>query len=201
MSEASTQDLAAWLTAVWDEEERLATEASRHNEEPIAEGGEHWRWACSDDHVITPDPLTDEYLQCDEGSWNVSLRSIEEYPYRNIDGTGPSILFGTDEIATVHAMHIAYHDPASVLARIAADRKILALHTGPHDCTVLVTGTYPDDWPEYIPWGKAGTKWRHPSNEYFEDLYCPTARHLAESHKDRPGFRPEWLVERQGVEG
>jgi len=82
--------------------------------------------------------------------------------------------------------------PAQMLARIAADRAILELHMGPHDCTVIRTGTYPDDWPEYIPWGKAGTEWRHPSNEYFEDEACPTVRLKAAQYADRPGYNEQW---------
>jgi hypothetical protein len=81
---------------------------------------------------------------------------------------------------------------AELLARIAADRQILELHTGPHDCTELHTGTYADDWPEDASWGKAGTEWRHAVNEYFDDEPCPTQRLLASPYVDRPGFQEAW---------
>ena len=79
-----------------------------------------------------------------------------------------------------------------LLARIAADRKILELHTGSHSCPELKTGIHPDDYPEGSPWGKAGEPWRHASNEYFEDQPCPTQRLLASPYKGREGWQEAW---------
>lgn len=66
--------------------------------------------------------------------------------------------------------------PASVLARIAADRKILALHA---------IGQDPCDAHDGVT---------------MRSVACDTVRLLAEPNADKPGFRSEWLVERQGVE-
>ena len=106
-------DLGAWLTQVWDEQEKAA--------HYILDGG-HWRGI----HV---------------------------------------------DSATEVAVHIEAWNPASVLARIAADRQILALHTGVHECPF---------------WDGHGERW--------EDLYCPTALLLATAHADRPGFQKAWWV-------
>jgi hypothetical protein len=125
-------DLANWLTAVWDEEERLAKKA----------GGDRW---------IIDGSIVHE---------NRPHEDVVDWVYDEADE------------------HIAYHDPASVLARIAADRKILAAWL------YLAEGTGPL------------------SDELAGQLkaYGWAVQYIAEAHRDRPGFRSEWLVERQGVE-
>lgn len=121
--------LAEFLLARIAEDEQWAREASRHDEEPIVDGGEHWRWECNEhDIVITPDPLLDEFLQCtadSEHHGSASLRSAERYPYRSISGEGPSIHFSTDEIRPAVAEHVSRWDPARVLAECAAKRRIV----------------------------------------------------------------------------
>lgn len=79
-----------------------------------------------------------------------------------------------------------------IIARIEADRQILELHVGAHDCVEIRTGTHPADWPESAPWGKPGGEWRHAANEHFEDESCPTVRLLALPHADRPGYQEAW---------
>lgn len=64
-----------------------------------------------------------------------------------------------------------------LLTYIIRDRKILALHSGDNDEPCQ---SYAGNWI-YEP--------------------CETLRLLASPYADRPGFRSEWLVERQGVEG
>jgi hypothetical protein len=91
------------------------------------------------------------------------------------------------------AAHIAHHDPARVLAEVAAKRAILELHDGEHDCRELMTGVYPHDWPSAAPWGSAGEAWRHASSEHFEGP-CPTLRLLAQPYAGRPGWREEWAT-------
>lgn len=57
----------------------------------------------------------------------------------------------------------------------------------------MMTGTYPADWPESAPWGKAGDHWAHPSGEHFEaGQSCPTVRALAQPYAGREGWRQEW---------
>ena len=151
----AVDDLAAWLTQIWDEQEATARAVAVEGR-PL-EGG--------------------------SGSWFESDRSIG-------DKTGYVVAYGVEWDAA--RKHIVNHDPASVLARIAADRQILELHTGEHSCQELQTGTYPDDWPESASWGKPGAQWRHASTEYFEDEPCPTARLLAQPYADRPGCQDSW---------
>lgn len=143
---APVDDLAAWLTQIWDGLEAFARKA----------GGDVWTL---DGGIYRKHPT----------------HEVVDWVYDDADE------------------HIAANDPASVLARIAADRQILELHTGAHDCQEIRTGTYSDDWPEFIPWGTAGGQWRHPGAEYFEEGEpCPTVRLLALPHADRPGYQGAW---------
>lgn len=150
-----TADLAAWLTAVWDEEERLAKAASGAVE-----------WAC------------------------LTIPRFSEGGAGEVDMGDSIVVVPTPMVAA----HIAYHDPASVLARIAADRKILAEHA-PSDgncrtcCGESYREVYWDGEEETVEWERAALAWP-----------CPTIRLKAEQYAARPDF-PEWLVERQGVEG
>jgi hypothetical protein len=92
-------------------------------------------------------------------------------------------------------VHQARWDPAHALTEIETKRRILNLHASEHDCPEMVTGTYPADWPEAAPWGKAGDHWAHPSNEHFElGTPCPTVRLLAQPYADRDGWREEWAT-------
>lgn len=90
--------------------------------------------------------------------------------------------------------HFERHEPSAVLADVAAKRAIIALHDGSHSCTELITGTYSDDWPEFMPWGKPGDHWQHPSNEHMpdSDSPCPTLCALASAYADRDGYRKDW---------
>jgi hypothetical protein len=91
------------------------------------------------------------------------------------------------------AQHVTRHDPARVLAEVAAKRALLELHDGEHYCPELKTGVYPHDWPSAAPWGSAGEAWRHASSEHFEGP-CPTLRLLAQPYTGRPGWREEWAT-------
>ena len=140
--ETQITDLAAWLTAVWDEEERLARDAASA-EYPGPE------WILSEDDVVGA--AHGDYVACG--------------PYEGDIG---------EEIGSF----IAANDPASVLARIAADRKILAA------CLESMNNIYRPDNSDYADW----------------DLAVEIAKTLASPYADREGFRSEWSVERQGVE-
>jgi hypothetical protein len=49
-----------------------------------------------------------------------------------------------------HAEHIALNDPASVLRRCAADRKLLELHAGRmHSCPATDETGYLDEWTQF----------------------------------------------------
>lgn len=120
-----TLTLTEFLLVRIAEDEVWANEAGRHDNEPLVEGGEHWRWECTDDEVVNPN--TDvEYMECSHEHFAMSLRSVEQYPYRSFAGEGPSIHLSTDsELTPTVAGHIARHDPARVLAECEAKRRIV----------------------------------------------------------------------------
>lgn len=82
------------------------------------------------------------------------------------------------DTGTVRGTHIARHDPARVLAEVAAKRAIVAEHAnggelvpGKYFCTECGSGEpyeYPTQWP------------------------CATLRLLATVHADHPDFDPAW---------
>lgn len=96
-----------------------------------------------------------------------------------IDAPSFDVVYTADR--KVDARHIAEWSPAAVLARIAADRQILALHT-PHrvdfdQITGCSTCSYRDSWEQLlIPFP------------------CATVRLLAQPYADRPGFEEAWRV-------
>lgn len=130
----SVTDLAAWLTAIWDEEERLATEA----------GGD--RWVLAGSGIIH-----------------------EGQPFSDV----------VDWVFGEAGGHIAAHDPASVLARIAADRAILAEFVARDKDVDLMLG------PDCL------------RQREWSGLRL-ALRLKAEQYKDRPGFNPDWLDRSQG---
>lgn len=89
------------------------------------------------------------------------------------------------------AAHIARHDPARVLAEVAAKRRILELHlpwTGEQNddgryCSTCVG--YPINSSGHI-----GVAWP-----------CPTVRLLASVYRGRPGWRSEWAPDEEENRG
>lgn len=131
-AEAQTVDLASWLTAVWDEEERLAKAAFSSQWDPENGWGENG-------HTVTP---------------HVGI--IHE---------------------DVQRAHVVRWHPGAVLARIAADRKILELHV----YTVDGSG-----WVDCTNCGEVG-------NETDGIKECLHRRLLVSPYKDREGFQEAWL--------
>lgn len=74
--------------------------------------------------------------------------------------------------------HIARHDPARVLAEIAAKRAVVKEHA-PADSIVMICRT---------------CSRRDLSEWYGEYFPCPTLRLLAAPYADHPNFRPEWRL-------
>jgi hypothetical protein len=78
--------------------------------------------------------------------------------------------------------HWARHDPARVLAEVAAKRAIVDLHSPSEgDCRTCAHLTDDED----------------PDGNWYTDVLgepwpCPTLRHLAAVYADQPGYRPEW---------
>ena len=117
MTDTTTVDLAAWLTGIWDEEERLA-------ESTVGD---------------------------------VAAMEIDNYGHLTV--------------------------PAHwVLARIAADRKILELH-GPNADLCFWTNTGPTTHSDY---GRDG--WDAEPHEFV----CDTLKALASPYKGREGWQEAW---------
>jgi hypothetical protein len=82
------------------------------------------------------------------------------------------------------AEHIAHHDPAAVLADIAAKRAILDLHspfTHPYDGLVC-------DYCNSLCHSRSGLMCDSPDAPYP----CDTVRLLASAYRHHPDFLPEW---------
>ena len=130
------------------------------------------------------------WFVCDDGHFEEPV--VDDDPW---EGTGEYERWDTGEyrLPNHHNTWLEAFNPAQVLARIAADRKILELHTAAHECPELRTGTYPADWPESASWGQPGGTWKHTAVERYEDgEYCPTLRLLASPYKGREGWQEAW---------
>ena len=142
-------DLADWLTQIWDEQETLAKDAALMSgwdgfgESRIASGSE---WSASY-HVVKRKRAEGEPIESRKG------RELADCGNLNLE----------------RAAFIAANDPTSVLARIAADRQILARCLK----VLAVEGWEYSDAPE---------------------LAEATIRDLAQPYSDREGFRDEWRV-------
>ena len=127
-------DLAAWLTQIWDEQEKAARAAFSNQADPEEGWGE-------DGRAVTP-----------------HVGVIHE---------------------DVQRAHVVAWHPGVVLARLAADRQILALHKHTAD---------PVGWIDCGTCGEAG-------HEADKVKWCQHVRLLASPYADRPGYREEWRPE------
>lgn len=84
-------------------------------------------------------------------------------------------LTGRGALENAHAEHIARHDPARVLADVAAKRRIIELHTGGHECSTYDHNGEIDNCTWCI-----------------DSWDCSTLRLLALPHADHPDYRSEW---------
>ncbi len=100
------------------------------------------------------------------GCWHTGSHSHDSS--RVEDGTGNIVVYDEGSPSEEEAAHIAGHDPASALAQVAADRKILELWR------VSRGADFPD----------------------FDGGYAQAMDHVvklrAEAHASRPGYREEW---------
>lgn len=118
--------LVEFIRARLAEDEQWAREASRrHFEGQSAPDGVHWQWECgNNDQVLEVNPMLGEFLECSEGCASAQLRSIEVWP--SSVGSLPQMpMSGAEEVDASVAGHIVRHDPARVLAEIAAKERIL----------------------------------------------------------------------------
>jgi hypothetical protein len=141
MTDTTTVDLAAWLTAIWDEEEEIALTAAGWDRSGRKRAGGQWVRS--------------------------GISSVEDDERRSV------IYSDSGQVSGSVADHVARHDPASVLARIAADRKILELHEG--------VPVWPDDQLHCFECSPDHSK--HP---------CRTVRLLASPYKGREGWQEDW---------
>lgn len=106
------------------------------------------------------------------------------------DENGETVTFDEGAPTDEQRLHIATHDPQSVLARVEADRGVLARHC-------RLDRIYPPDNPYYggpsdvcAGCGYIADGWQ-PRVEHIAD--CPEIRSLLSAHRYAPGFKEEWL--------
>jgi hypothetical protein len=144
-------DLVTWLSAQLDEDERIAVAAASlcgcHGPAP------EWDFADDDNggRIAIRDNPHPDIRQRLTGRWNRSYNDL------------------------FIARHIAHHDPARVLAEVAAKQEVLD-HAKEWAATLRHT---PDGWTE-----QTATAYRM-AMEW-------TLRLLAAPYADRPGYREEW---------
>lgn len=113
--------IEAFRTAL-DAEEKLALDATFEETHPH---GNHWAWG---EVADLPAPVVrGGYLRSNGGlSYTVSLVTLERYPDSESSHTWPApVLLNADRVHEGPGRHIVRHDPAAVLADIAAKRAIL----------------------------------------------------------------------------
>lgn len=103
-------------------------------------------------------------------------RRLGGKPFEVKDYGGGLVLFEGVELHEDEIAHIMLHDPASVLRRCAADRKLLALHDTPGN--VFPDGAYLDDnrWCVGCGYGNDAEPLTPDVND------CPTLVALAEGY-------------------
>ena len=132
---SEVDELAAWLTRIWDEQENIALYTAGWDRSGRKRASGQW--------VRT------------------GISSLEDDERRSI------IYSDSGQVSEAVADHIARHDPATVLARIAADRAILA------ECSIVLENKDPKRLGERI-------------------LAWAVVRQLASVHRDRPNWREAW---------
>jgi hypothetical protein len=161
-----TVNIVEFVTARLDEIE-AAAKAAIDSERP----GIHWQWVASDNDTVVARGDIGEA----QGHQPLSLRTVEQVEYPPDTGYGSLPAFLTGDIEEIHpgaGEHIIMHDPAYVLADIAAKRAILGVYThvdlSEDNGTTHVCG---GDGPE----------------TYYEVL-----QQLALPFADHPDYQQEW---------
>ena len=171
-------DLVTWLRGVLAETERLtraANQAYRYAPGAVPpDGGVHWRWVDGEQWETVDLDAAEEFVsEAGHPSW---LATVEEWQ-TSYDRTMPRSYVESAVEVDIHAARlIALHDPAAVLADIAAKRAILDLHGGLSACPVCISdreGRYPEDWRN-------------------DQTPCQTVRLLAEPFADHLDYQATW---------
>lgn len=188
MSAGDAFDLLWFLREQWDHEEMVAAEVSRCRGAEGVPVPEDWHWVCDecDSMLLATAAYGTEGLSCQHSSHgpsSVSLRSVQEYPFHSIGGTGPNFHLTPDgEVSHLLATYLMTYDPARVVADITAKREMVI--------EILNTAATIDG-----EWGCG-----HEADELRE--HCTdlaTMRFLknvltpwAQAYRDHPGFHPDW---------
>lgn len=154
----SAPTLVEFLTARLDEDERAAHAA--------APGP----WTYGDIESVAGGTLYDQTVAIASVQWDNARPDprIQRFrPEAQADATGE---------------HIARHDPARVLAEVAAKRAIVELHGLHPNCHADIDG------PDYLICAICHDYRRHDAARWP----CATLRALALPHADHPEYREEW---------
>jgi hypothetical protein len=125
--------------------------------------------------------------------WRASESGI--YPEDASQHPGPFAIGPYGHLDEGRRRHIALSDPRSVLARVGADRRILARHVPERKRIALIDenggetsfGFYVCDW--CYP----ALRWNQTRGRRLREWPCDEVLDLLAAHRHAPGFRKEWL--------
>lgn len=158
-------DLVTWLLAQYTEDEELARAAGE-----VRDSGAIARWERDCWHRHDPDEQAGDWRDDDCAA---------------VDGDNIHI-YDEGGHGSPQAEHIARHDPAAVLADLAAKRAIVELHKMEYDRFVHATphcGACTTGWAS-VEYDVAVIEW--------EDYPCQTLRLLGSALSHRDGYDPAW---------
>ncbi len=112
-------DLVSRLLEAIAETERLAR-AAVDPERP----GTHWQWVTDENDT----PVARGDLAEAQAHQAVSLRTVEEFETNTV-GLLPAFLLWGQDVVPGAGDHIAHNDPAAVLRRCTADKRVLERHS------------------------------------------------------------------------
>jgi hypothetical protein len=174
-------DLLVFLRARYDEDElwALAASAPGHGDGPTVAGGVHWTWAVGENWTPVDVDPTASYVGEPDDTGDVTLVTREVFPL-NWDPRGlEHRVLTAEEMRTGDAGHIVRHDPARVLARVRANRRIIDVHES------------------YGGYGEHCQTCHQHDNLAGDPWPCETLRLLAAPYGEHPGYRPEWRPDGQ----
>ena len=128
--------IVEFLTARIDEDEQVARAAIGELGREAGATEQHWQWTRSADDVeVTEDDIYPRRIS-PEPTYNTALNlgSVEHYQ-RTRWSLPDLVTTRVEEITVGGATHIARHDPARVLAEVAAKRAVLATYPLPEPQT------------------------------------------------------------------
>lgn len=161
--------LVEFILARLDEDQRVALDATRQHERAVAAF-----------KVGRPDDMQDEEGES-AADWSGGSDEDDRGYFRRAVWAGEGIATICemhDEQDDASPTHIARHDPARVLAEVAAKRRIVELHSGAHECSTFDRNGEIDN-----------CTWCLDSDE------CSTVALLASVYTGHPDYRPEWHPE------